>query len=641
MGFERLCMAIQKKRSNYDTDVFMPMIDFISKACGIKYGTAETTDIAMRVMADHIRAISFVIADGQLPSNNKAGYVIRRILRRAVRYAYTFLNLKDPFLYKLVPVLGNQLAHVFPELKQQEDFVSKVIQEEEISFLRTLDIGLGKMEEIREELKGKSTTIDGKRTFELYDTFGFPLDLIQLIARENGLTVDEAGFDVEMAAQKQRSKKAASVETGDWTIVTEDDEVEFVGYDHLIATSRIIKYRQVKTKGKDQYQIVLDTTPFYAESGGQAGDTGYLVQGTQKINVLQTQKENNLIIHITEQLPSDLKATVECKVNVLQRSLTENNHSATHLLHAALKRVLGEHVNQKGSLVNEQVLRFDFSHFSKVTDEELKKVELIVNEKIRENIALNERRNVPIAEAKKLGAMALFGEKYGEYVRMITFDETFSRELCGGTHVPSTGKIGFFKIVSESSVAAGVRRIEALTATAAETFVDEQQRTITKLQDLLKNPKDLVKAIEDLVEEKAVLQHQLNELQAEKSHAIALSLKEKKIEKVGDINLIRVKVELPSTEAMRQVAYELKQTVPNLLLVLAADVQGKPNIAVMISDNLVAEKGLNASQIIRELSKEIQGGGGGQPFYATAGGKELAGLDKVVAKAIDIIQVKA
>ena len=641
MGFERLCMAIQKKRSNYDTDVFMPMIDFISKACGIKYGTAETTDIAMRVMADHIRAISFVIADGQLPSNNKAGYVIRRILRRAVRYAYTFLNLKDPFLYKLVPVLGNQLAHVFPELKQQEDFVSKVIQEEEISFLRTLDIGLGKMEEIREELKGKSTTIDGKRTFELYDTFGFPLDLIQLIARENGLTVDEAGFDVEMAAQKQRSKKAASVETGDWTIVTEDDEVEFVGYDHLIATSRIIKYRQVKTKGKDQYQIVLDTTPFYAESGGQAGDTGYLVQVTQKINVLQTQKENNLIIHITEQLPSDLKATVECKVNVLQRSLTENNHSATHLLHAALKRVLGEHVNQKGSLVNEQVLRFDFSHFSKVTDEELKKVELIVNEKIRENIALNERRNVPIAEAKKLGAMALFGEKYGEYVRMITFDETFSRELCGGTHVPSTGKIGFFKIVSESSVAAGVRRIEALTATAAETFVDEQQRTITKLQDLLKNPKDLVKAIEDLVEEKAVLQHQLNELQAEKSHAIALSLKEKKIEKVGDINLIRVKVELPSTEAMRQVAYELKQTVPNLLLVLAADVQGKPNIAVMISDNLVAEKGLNASQIIRELSKEIQGGGGGQPFYATAGGKELAGLDKVVAKAIDIIQVKA
>ena len=641
MGFERLCMAIQKKRSNYDTDVFMPMIDFISKTCGIKYGAAETTDIAMRVMADHIRAISFVIADGQLPSNNKAGYVIRRILRRAVRYAYTFLNLKDPFLFKLVAVLADQLAHVFPELKQQEDFVAKVIQEEEISFLRTLDIGLGKMEEIHEELKGKSTTIDGKRTFELYDTFGFPLDLIQLIARENGLTVDESGFDIEMAAQKQRSKKAASVETGDWTIVTEDDEVEFVGYDHLIATSRIIKYRQVKTKGKDQYQLVLDTTPFYAESGGQAGDTGYLVQGIQKIKVLHTQKENNLIIHITEQLPSDLKATVECKVNVLQRSLTENNHSATHLLHAALKRVLGEHVNQKGSLVNEHVLRFDFSHFSKVTDEELKKVELIVNEKIRENIALNERRNVPIAEAKKLGAMALFGEKYGEYVRMITFDEAFSRELCGGTHVPSTGKIGFFKIVSESSVAAGVRRIEALTATAAETFVDEQQSTITKLQDLLKNPKDLVKAIEDLVEEKAILQHQLNELQAEKSHAIALSLKEKKIEKVGDINLIRAKVELPSTEAMRQVAYDLKQMVSNLLLVLAVDVQGKPNVAVMISDNLVAEKGLNASQIIRELSKEIQGGGGGQPFYATAGGKELAGLDKVVVKAIDIIQVKA
>ena len=641
MGFERLCMAIQKKKSNYDTDVFTPMIDFVAKAAGIKYGADEKTDIAMRVMADHIRAISFVIADGQLPSNNKAGYVIRRILRRAVRYAYTFLNLKEPFLYKLVAVLADQLAHVFPELKSQQDFVAKVVQEEEISFLRTLDIGLSKLEQIREELKAKkATTIDGKTAFELYDTFGFPLDLIQLIARENGLTVDEAGFDVEMAAQKQRSKKAASVETSDWTIVTEDDEVEFVGYDHLISTSRIIKYRQVKTKGKDQYQLVLDTTPFYAESGGQAGDTGTLVQGDKKIKVLNTVKENNLIIHITEQLPADLKAPVDCKVNILQRSLTENNHSATHLLHAALKQVLGSHVNQKGSLVNESVLRFDFSHFSKVTEEELKKVELIVNEKIRENISLNERRNVPIEEAKKLGAMALFGEKYGEYVRMITFDDSFSRELCGGTHVSSTGKIGFFKITSESSVAAGVRRIEALTATAAEVFVDEQQTTLAKITELMKNPKDLVKSLEDLLEERIVLQKQLDEYQAEKSKAIAKSLKDT-VEKVGDINVIRAKLVLPSVDAMRQVAYDLKQTVDNLLLVLAVNVDGKPNIAVMISDNLVADKGLNASQMIRELSKEIQGGGGGQPFYATAGGKELNGLDKVIAKSKDLIQVHA
>ena len=641
MGFERLCMAIQKKKSNYDTDVFTPMIDFVANASGIKYGANEKTDIAMRVMADHIRAISFVIADGQLPSNNKAGYVIRRILRRAVRYAYTFLNLKEPFLYKLVPVLADQLAHVFPELKSQQDFVAKVVQEEEISFLRTLDIGLSKLDQIRSELKAKlENTIDGKTAFELYDTFGFPLDLIQLIARENGFSVDEASFDVEMAAQKQRSKKAASVETSDWTVVSEDDEVEFVGYDHLISTSRIIKYRQVKTKGKDQYQLVLDTTPFYAESGGQAGDTGTLTQGVQKIKVLTTQKENNLIIHITEQLPVDLKTPVDCNVNVLQRSLTENNHSATHLLHAALKQVLGSHVNQKGSLVNESVLRFDFSHFSKITEEELKKVEMIVNEKIRENISLNERRNVPIEEAKKLGAMALFGEKYGEYVRMITFDDSFSRELCGGTHVSSTGKIGFFKIISESSVAAGVRRIEALTATAAEVFVDEQQTTLAKITDLMKNPKDIVKSLEDLLEERVVLQKQLDEYQAEKSKAIAKSLKDT-VEKVGDINLIRAKLVLPSVDAMRQVAYDLKQTVDNLLLVLAVNVDGKPNIAVMISDNLVADKGLNASQMIRELSKEIQGGGGGQPFYATAGGKEINGLDKVIAKSKDLIQVNA
>ncbi len=637
MGFERLCMVVQKKLSNYDTDVFQPIIQYIASASDIKYGASEKTDIAMRVLSDHIRAISFTIADGQLPSNNKAGYVIRRILRRAVRYQYTFLNFKEPFLYKLVPVLANQMAEVFPELKAQQDFVQKVIQEEEISFLRTLEVGLKKLDQIKAELKGKATVINGKVVFELYDTFGFPLDLTALIARESGLTIDEEGFTKEMGAQKERSKKAAETETGDWTVVKEEDKIEFVGYDQLKANSKIVKYRKVSSKAKEQYQIVLDVTPFYAESGGQSGDTGYLQYGKEKIAILDTKKENDLIIHFADKLPAELGADFEAVVDEKKRRLTEDNHSATHLLHAALKQVLGAHVNQKGSYVSDKVLRFDFSHFSKLTEEELAKVEKIVNEKVRENIHLDEKRNVPINDAKKLGAMALFGEKYGEFVRVITFDKNYSVELCGGTHVAATGQIGLFKIVAESSVAAGVRRIEAVTAVEAENYVNEQLAAIHKVTEILKGPKDIVKAALELMEDKSKLQKQLEELYAKQGKEIKEQLLGK-IYKPNGVNYIIEKVEIASADALKQIAFDLKAKVNDLYLVLAADIEGKPQITVMLSDNLVSDKKLNASNIVRELAKEIQGGGGGQPFYATAGGKDIKGLDRVVEKAKEIIK---
>ncbi|HWZ21005.1 MAG TPA: alanine--tRNA ligase, partial [Cytophagaceae bacterium] len=543
MGFERLVRAIQGKSSNYDTDVFQPMIQFIAQNCGIKYGVAETTDIAMRVMADHIRAIAFVIADGQLPSNNKAGYVIRRILRRAVRYGYTFLNFKEPFLYKLITILSNQFADVFPELKAQEEFVKRVILEEETSFLRTLENGLKRLEQIKVDLKGD--TIEGKVVFELYDTFGFPVDLTALIARENNLKIDEAGFDKEMAVQKERSKAAAVSETGDWMLVNDTDKIEFVGYEHLDAKAKIVKYRKVKTKTKEQFQIVLDVTPFYAESGGQIGDTGYIQDETEKIYITDTKKENDLIVHFADKLPSNVNAEFTAVVDGIKRSLTENNHSVTHLLQAALRKVLGEHVGQKGSLVNEKLLRFDFSHIAKMTEEEIAKVEKIVNQKIRENIVLDERRNVPISEAKNLGAMALFGEKYGDFVRVITFDKNYSVELCGGTHVPSTGKIGLFKITSQSSVAAGVRRIEAVTANEAEALIEEQNKLVTQLSELLKNPKDLIKAVNDLVEEKATLQKQLEEVyrkQAQELKSVLLM----KVKKADGINYLIEKVQVGS-----------------------------------------------------------------------------------------------
>jgi alanyl-tRNA synthetase len=630
MGFERLCMAIQKKESSYDTDVFQPLINFIENYSGKRYGEALTSDIAMRVLSDHIRAISFCIADGQLPSNNKAGYVIRRILRRAVRYAYTFLDIKEPFLHKLVDILSGQFEQVFPELKAQQDFVTRVILEEELSFLRTLETGLRKLEQITSDKSTKM--IDGKVVFELYDTFGFPLDLTALIARENGMEIDEEGFHKEMAIQKDRSRKAAEVTLSDWQDLNTADGVDFIGYDKSSTTCHIVKYRKVNEKNKEFYQIVLDQTPFYAESGGQVGDIGYLIVGEEKIRVFDTKKDNELIIHVTDKLPQNPEASVFAEIDYSRRSLIEKNHSATHLLHAALKEVLGSHVNQKGSLVNEKVLRFDFSHFSKVTEEELAQVEKIVNQKIRENIQLNERRNVPIQDAKDLGATALFGEKYGDFVRIITFDSNYSVELCGGTHVTNTGQIGSFRIVSESSVAAGVRRIEAITSIEAENFVNSELTILSGVKDLLKNPKDVLKSLEGLIEEKADLQKQLESLQAQKGQNLKNNLLFS-IEKIEHINYIIEKVEIDSAEVLKNISFEIKAQIDNLFMVLAADIAGKPQITVMIAENLVAEKKLNAASIVKDLAKEINGGGGGQDFYATAGGKDLSGLEKVVSSA--------
>jgi alanyl-tRNA synthetase len=663
MGFERLCMAIQGVTSNYDTDVFQPLIRTIGQMGGKAYGQDNRTDIAMRVIADHIRAISFTIADGQLPSNVRAGYVIRRILRRAVRYGYTYLNFREPFLYRLVPQLADQFADVFPELKAQEDFVSKVVREEEASFLRTLELGLKRINSIIDSITTafsfddvpegddsrlnfqhaqllEKSIVSGKEAFELYDTYGFPLDLTALIARERGFRVDEVGFQQEMAAQKERSRADAASEATDWTEVYDADAVEFLGYDQLEAEARIVKYRAVTTKDKTQYQVVLDQTPFYAESGGQVGDRGVFVwnagQPDQKVvRITDTKKENDLIIHFTGenvgQLGSLLNQPLTAKVETGKRLLTENNHSATHLLHAALKEVLGNHVAQKGSLVNENVLRFDFSHFVKLADEEIERVEKIVNRKIRENIARDEKRNVPIAKAMELGATALFGEKYGDFVRVITFDPHYSIELCGGTHVPATGQIGLFKIVSESAVAAGVRRIEAVTADKAEELVDEQFNTLRDLRELLKGPKDVKKAVADLLGEKNALARQLEAYQVQQAGAIRESLLQK-VRRGNGVSVIAEKVTLPSADALKQIAFELKGQVENLFLVLAADVQGKPQVAVMIGENLVKEKNLHAGNIVKELAREIKGGGGGQPFFATAGGTDLSGLDRVVEK---------
>jgi alanyl-tRNA synthetase len=637
MGFERLCMAVQKKQSNYETDVFTPLINFIASESGKEYGINDKVDIAIRVIADHIRAISFTIGDGQLPSNNKAGYVIRRILRRAVRYGYTFLEIREPFLYKLLPTLSNQMGEIFPELKSQESFIAKVIREEEISFLRTLEKGLVKLDTIKKQLNRNSSIINGKTTFELYDTYGFPFDLTALIAHENGLTVDEAGFKSEMSIQKTRSKKAAEVSTGDWIQLKEVEGIKFLGYDELESSAEIVKYRQIEERGKKLYQLVLDQTPFYAESGGQIGDLGYIEADGQKISILDTKKENDLIIHFTSELPSNLEANFRCVVNSTKRGLTENNHSATHLLHAALRQVLGTHVQQKGSLVNEKVLRFDFSHFSKMTNEEIRKVEQIVNSKIRENISLSEKRNVPIEEAKSLGAMALFGEKYGEFVRVITFDKDYSVELCGGTHVSATGKIGYFKIMSEGSVAAGVRRIEAVTADKAEQHIEDNLALINEVNSILNHPKDMVKALESLISEKNQLQKEIEKINEEKSGKAKEILLEA-IKPIKGYNILVSGTKLPDGEALKKISFELKNEVENLIMILAADVAGKPQIAVMISDNLVSSLNIHAGNIVRDLAKEINGGGGGQPFFATAGGKDITGIPKALEKANELVK---
>ena len=633
MGFERLTMAIQGKKSNYDTDIFTPLIDAVAKNAKVTYGKKVEIDIALRVIVDHIRAIAFTIADGQLPSNNKAGYVIRRILRRAVRYGYTFLNFREPFLYKLMPVLAGQFEGVFDGIVEQQDFIEKVIKEEETSFLRTLENGLKRLEQVKTDLKKKNKTIiDGQTVFELYDTFGFPLDLTALIARENDLEIDEDGFNAAMAEQKNRSKADAVQQKGDWIQVIPDEEVDFVGYDKEEISTQIIKYREIKEAKKSVYQVVLNKTPFYGESGGQVGDTGTLVSEFESIKVLDTQKENDMTVHFVDKVPTKPSVEFKASINTNRRNLIKNNHSATHLLHAALRQVLGDHVQQKGSLVSDKVLRFDFSHFSKVEDEQLEEIERIANDHVRQNAPLDEKRNVPIDEAKAMGAMALFGEKYGEQVRVITFDPKRSVELCGGTHVNATGDIGLIKITSEAAIAAGVRRIEAVTGPKAVEHGIEQGRLLDALKGLLKNPSDLSKAVSGLIDERQKLNKEIETLHNKQSGEVKNDLKAK-ISLFNDVNALVTEVSLPNADALKKLAFELKNETDSFFGVLAANIDGKPQIAVVISEELVKSKGLNAGSIIRDLAKEIQGGGGGQPFFATAGGKNLAGLPNVVEQA--------
>lgn len=671
MGFERLVRVLQGKNSNYDTDVFQPLIQFIAEKSGKEYvgnatfkGNYWNVAVAMRVMADHIRAISFAIADGQLPSNNKAGYVIRRILRRAVRYAYQYLNLKEPFLNTLVPLLAEQFKAVFPNLHEQKDFVQKVVLEEELSFLRTLERGLelynnyissflkrkniisaqsqildvtvenpvSGEQELYSIINDGDNIIDGDFAFQLNDTHGFPIDLIELLAKEDDFTVDINGFIRSREEQKSRSRAATAIDTGDWIVLKEDDTVEFTGYTETETIAHIIKYRKVKAKGKEQFQMVLDKTPFYAESGGQVGDTGDLIfPDGEIIAVTDTKKENGLIVHFVDQVPEDPTDVLTAYVDPERRLNIENNHSATHLLHAALKEVLGKHVNQKGSLVSPDALRFDFSHFAKVSDEEISRIEAVVNRKIRENVGVV-IQSMSFAEASQTGAMALFGEKYGDVVRVVTMDEKFSIELCGGTHVKATGQIGFFKIVAESAVAAGVRRIEAITGIKSEEFIHQQNEEIKALKELLKNPADLKKSLEQVLEENNYLKKEAEKAVLDKVSILKKELAAKHTSFKG-INFISEEVELPNAEALKNLAYQTKDIVANLVLILAAVIDGKPNLTVMISENLVKEKGLDARVFIKELAKEIQGGGGGQPFYATAGGKNTAGLKAAIEKA--------
>jgi alanyl-tRNA synthetase len=617
------------------------MIQFIAEKSRIQYvgnsvpgGEGWGASVAMRVMSDHIRAISFCIADGTLPSNNKAGYVVRRILRRAVRYAYTFLDLKEPFLNKLVPILADQFDGIFPELKKQQDFVQKVVLEEEVSFLRTLATGIQRFE----RFETNNQVINGEFAFELYDTFGFPIDLTELMAREKGWKVDMNGFEAELQKQKARSRAATAIDTGDWVVVNEEEEVEFIGYDELESECKVLRYRKVTAKGKDQYQVVLNRTPFYAESGGQVGDTGKLEDHSRffEYSVTDTKKENGLIVHFMDEIPEDPSGSFYAVVDQQKRTATENNHSATHLLQSALRHVLGDHVNQKGSLVTSEYLRFDFAHFSKLTDLELLEVESMVNRKIRENIILKEERNVPYQQAVDSGVTALFGEKYGEFVRVITFDDHFSKELCGGTHVKSSGQIGYFKIISESAVAAGVRRIEAITADNTEKYFIAQNEQIKGIKELLKNPNDLLKTVESLIEENNRFKKEIEKILLERSAGLKHELV-KNITTVNGINLIAQQVELPSADALKSLAYAVKDLVNDLFLVLACEIDGKPSLTVMVSENLIKERNLNAGNIVRELAKEIQGGGGGQPFYATAGGKDSSGLAKALEKAKNFI----
>ncbi len=618
LGLERLAMVMQGVQSNYDTDIFQSIIKEISSITSHAYGKDEPTDVAMRVVADHLRAVSFSIADSQLPSNNKAGYVIRRILRRAVRYGYTFLGQEEPFIYRLVDVLAREMGEAYPEIKEQKELIEKVIREEESSFLKTLAKGIGMLDQqIREAKKLKKSSIEGKSAFILYDTYGFPLDLTRLILRENELDVSQEDFEKEMEAQKTRSRDAAIVTREDWQEIRAGDSTQFLGYDESSAEVRITRYRKTEEKGKTRFQLVLDQTPFYAESGGQVGDTGVLESGDEKIRILDTQKENNLIIHMADKLPGNPEDIFQAYVNRNSRINTTHHHTATHLLHFALREILGTHVEQKGSLVHPDYLRFDFSHFARVEDEELARIEKRVNQLIRENNPLEEKRSIPMEKAMDMGALAFFGEKYGDDVRVIKFGD--SVELCGGIHVASTGNIGFFKITRESSIAAGIRRIEAVAGAAAELFVDQKLELIATLEDLFKSH-NILATIEKTISENADLKKRHEEFSKDLREVAKKNL-QGKIRPIGKINLITEEVLIRPAENVKTLAFEMKTQVENLVLALGTNLDGKAHLTLMISENLVKEMGLDARQMIREVSGEIQGGGGGQDFYATAGGK--------------------
>jgi alanyl-tRNA synthetase len=642
MGFERLCMAIQNVTSNYDTDVFTPLIEKVEQITGLKYTSNEVKNIseeqnkiniAIRVVVDHVRAVAFAIADGQLPSNTGAGYVIRRILRRAIRYGFTFLDTKEAFIYQLVAVLADQMGEFFPEIKSQQNLVTNVIREEEASFLRTLDQGLQLLENVIAETKG--TEVSGAKAFELYDTFGFPKDLTALILRERGLELDEAGFDAAMQEQKARSRAASEVSTEDWSVLIPGNVETFVGYDNTTADVKITRIRKVDSK-KDGvlYQIVVDNSPFYPEGGGQVGDKGTLVSANETIQIIDTKKENNLILLLAKQLPENVNASFVAKVNTDLRAASAKNHSATHLMHLALRTVLGTHVEQKGSLVTPNNLRFDFSHFAKVADEELKQVEDFVNARIQEQLPLIERRDIPFAQAVEEGAMALFGEKYGDSVRAIKFGD--SMELCGGIHVKNTAEIWSFKIVSEGAVAAGIRRIEAITSDAVKNYFAAQESMLGEIKSALKNPQDSLKAVVSLQDENAKLKKQLEGLLKDKAKNMKGDLA-KEIQEINGIQFLAKQVDL-NPEGAKDLAYELGTLGTNLFLVLATAEEGKPMLSCYISKELVADKGLNAGQVVRELGKSIQGGGGGQPFFATAGGKKVEGIAEALEKAKDFLK---
>jgi alanyl-tRNA synthetase len=636
MGFERLCTAMQGKQSSYDTDLFQPVIGEIAGLSGIRYGSDHSGDVAMRVVADHLRAVAFAIADGQLPSNNKAGYVIRRILRRAVRYAYTYLDRKDPFMHTLVPVLIASMGGAFPELEAQQELIRRVIREEEQSFLSTLETGMGLLDRLVEKARAeKQETIPGKEAFTLYDTFGFPLDLTELILSEQGLRVNLMEFQAEMELQKNRSKKAAETESGDWTILEDGQEEEFVGYEQLATEVHITRYRKVVSKKRELYHLVFNRTPFYPESGGQVGDRGCIETPKEKVEIIDTRKENELILHVSTALPSDPGAVFTARVDLERRIRTANNHTATHLMHHALRKILGTHVEQKGSLVEPDYLRFDFSHFQKVSDEELRKVEHLVNRMIRQNSPIEEQREVPRARAEKMGALALFGEKYGEAVRVIKFGE--SVELCGGTHVAATGQIGIFRIFRESSIAAGVRRIEAFTGEVAERYIDEHMDIVRQIAASFENQKDLVKAVKSMLDEHSTLIRQVDKFQQNMLGILMKNL-ENRIERIGGISLINARVELDSPSLMRDMAFQVRSRFPGTCLLLGSEIEGKAHLAFLLTDTAIQDYGLNASNLIREVSKEIQGGGGGQPFFATAGGKNPKGIEAALSHAYRIIR---